>query len=646
MFSLWVSVCLFLFWSYYSGDIMILTGLIVLPFIAALILFLLSEKIASYTAVILSIGYFLFSLFLFFLFDPENPSIQLAEQRPWFPSLGIQYFVGIDGISFWLVLLTSFLFPLCVFYSAFSNEKKQKGFLACLFLLTGFVMGSFLALDGILFYIFFEGSLLPLFFLILLWGGKDRIYASLKFFIYTALGSLFMLVGLATLMFFVKEQTGAFSANILDFYQLKIPFIVVIYFTSSTQSLLFFAFFFAFAVKAPLFPFHTWLPLAHVEAPTAGSVFLAAIVLKMGVYGFLRFILPLFPEASLYYSPWICFLAVLGIIYGALMALAQSDFKKLIAYSSVSHIGYSILGFFVFSHYSLSGGYYQMLTHGLSSAGLFFLVGMIASRTHTKNLDHYGGLAQTAPVYSALFFIVSLSAIALPLTGGFISEFLVLFGTFLSDIKWVPFAVTGVVLGAGYMLLLILKVFFGEVKMQNISDLSFKEVIVILPIIILIFVTGLYPNLFFKYSQKSLDRLIDNRGGDALSLGSTSINKQFLSHTNRGSDTLFLDSTAIDKQFLHHTNRGSDTLFLDSTAINNQFLSHINRGGSTLFLDSTSINNQFLSHINRGGNTLFLDATSIDKQFLSHTNRGGSTLFLDSTAINNQFLSHTKGTKK
>ena len=513
---------------------MILTSFIVLPFIGALIIFCLSEKIASYTATAFSIAYFLFSLSLFFLFDPATPSVQLAEQRLWFPSLGIQYFIGIDGISFWLVLLTSFLLPLCIVYSTFSAEKNTKGFLACLFLLTGFVMGSFLALDGILFYIFFEGSLLPLFFLILLWGGKDRVYASLKFFIYTALGSLFMLVGLLTLMFLVKEQTGELSANILDFYKLKIPFVGG--YLLSTQSLLFFCFFFAFAVKAPLFPFHTWLPLAHVEAPTAGSVFLAAIVLKMGVYGFLRFILPLFPEASLYYSPWLCFLAVFGIIYGALMALAQSDFKKLIAYSSVSHIGYSILGFFVFSQYSLSGGYYQMLTHGLSSAGLFFLVGMISARTHTKNLNHYGGLAQSMPIYSALFFIVSLSAIALPLTGGFISEFLILFGTFLEKIQWAPFALTGVVLGAGYMLFLILKVFFGEVKMKNIPDLNFKEVLVILPLVILIFVTGLWPSIFLKYSQKSLSPLIDNRGSYTLTVHSSSAKKaqHQLSSNTRG----------------------------------------------------------------------------------------------------------------
>ena len=510
---------------------MMLTGLIVLPFIGALIIFCLSGKKASYTATILSVSYFIFSLSLFALFDPESSAIQLSEQVQWFPSLGIQYFIGIDGISFWLVLLTSFLFPLCIFYSAFSTDENKNGFLACLFLLTGFVMGSFLALDGILFYIFFEGSLLPLFFLILLWGGKDRVYAALKFFMYTALGSLFMLVGILTLMFLVKETTGEFSANILDFYQLNIPFVG--HYLLSTQSLLFFTFFFAFAVKAPLFPFHTWLPLAHVEAPTAGSVFLAAIVLKMGVYGFLRFILPLFPEASLYYSPWLCFLAVFGIIYGALMALAQSDFKKLIAYSSVSHIGYSILGFFVFSSYSLSGGYYQMLTHGLSSAGLFFLVGMISARTHTKNLNHYGGLAQVTPIYSALFFIVSLSAIALPLTGGFISEFLVLFGTFLTKIQWVPLALTGVVLGAGYMLLLILKVFFGEVKMQNISDLNCKEIAVIIPIIILIFVTGLWPNIFFKYSQQSLDKLINNRGNYTLTVHSSSAkktNNQLSSH--------------------------------------------------------------------------------------------------------------------
>ncbi len=513
---------------------MILTYLIALPFIGALIIFCLPEKRAGLTAVLFAAAYFIFSLVLFYVFDPDSSAIQLSEQIQWFPSLGIQYFVGIDGISFWLVLLTSFLLPLCTFYSAFGSEKTNKGFLGCLFLLTGFVMGSFLSLDGILFYIFFEGSLLPLFFLILLWGGKDRVYASLKFFIYTALGSLFMLTGLLTLMFLAKEQTGELSSSILDFYKLKIPFVGG--WLLSTQSLLFFAFFFAFAVKAPLFPFHTWLPLAHVEAPTAGSVFLAAVILKMGVYGFLRFILPLFPEASLYYSSWLCFLAVFGIIYGALMALAQSDFKKLIAYSSVSHIGYCILGLFVFNQYSLSGAYYQMLTHGLSSAGLFFLVGMISARTQTKNLDHYGGLARLTPLYSALFFIVSLSAIALPLTGGFISEFLVLFGVFLEKIQWAPFALAGVVLGAGYMLFLILKVFFGSAKMQNIPDLNIKEVLVILPIIILIFASGLWPNTFFKYSQQSLDPLIDNKGHYTLTLHSPSDKKteNQLSSNTRG----------------------------------------------------------------------------------------------------------------
>ncbi len=503
-----------------------LSFLIFFPFLSALVISLFSQKKSSWLSLTLSGFYFLCSLSLFYLLDPHQPTIQLSEKIFWFPTLGIHYFVGIDGISFWLVILTAFIFPLSVWNSVLSVKNHLKGYLICLFTLTGCVMGSFLALDAILFYIFFESTLIPLFFLILIWGGKEKTYAAFKFFIYTALGSLFMLVGILTLIFMTQEQLGIWSASFLDFYSLKIPFVGNTFF--STQSLLFFLFFIAFAIKTPLFPFHTWLPLAHVQAPTAGSVFLAAIVLKMGAYGFLRLILPLFPEATTYYAPWVCFLSVIGIVYGALMALAQSDMKKLIAYSSVSHMGYVLLGFFVFNTYALAGGFLQMLAHGLSSAALFLLVGMLYERTHTKNIHEYGGMASVVPIYSVLFFIVSLSTIALPLTAGFAAEFLVLMGTFLSRPLWLPFALIGVVLGASYMLFLILKVFFGPInKIKSISDLNIQERLIIIPFVVLIFVMGIAPNWFFHYSEKSLNLLFQNSSHYQLML-STPKKKKFL----------------------------------------------------------------------------------------------------------------------
>ena len=499
-----------------------LSFLILFPFFGALVLSLVPQKHSSWMALTLSGFYFLSSLSLFYLFDPQQSTIQLSEKMSWFPTLGIHYFVGIDGISFWLVLLTALVFPLTVWSSALSVKENLKGFFIFIFTLTGCVVGSFLALDAVLFYIFFESSLIPLFFLILIWGGEEKIYAAFKFFIYTALGSLFMLVGILTLILITREQLGIWSASLLDFYSISIPFVGNTPF--STQSLLFFAFFLAFAIKTPLFPFHTWLPLAHVQAPTAGSVFLAAIVLKMGTYGFLRFILPLFPQAATYYAPWVCFLAVIGIVYGALMALAQSDMKKLIAYSSVSHMGYVLLGFFVFNTYAFSGGFLQMLAHGFSSAALFLLVGMLYERTHTKNIHEYGGMASVIPVYSVLFFIVSMSAIALPLTAGFVAEFLVLMGTFLSHPVWFPFALTGVVLGASYMLFLILKVFFGPTqKFTSISDLNVQERLIIIPFVVLIFIMGIVPQWFFHYSEKSLNLLFQNSSHYQLKLSDQQI---------------------------------------------------------------------------------------------------------------------------
>ncbi|MYE07841.1 MAG: NADH-quinone oxidoreductase subunit M, partial [Oligoflexia bacterium] len=358
--------------------------------------------------------------------------------------------------------------------------------------------------------------LIPLYFIIGIWGSKGRIYAAFKFFIYTALGSLFLLAGVVALMQLTLQSTGEISASLLDFYQLKLPFEAGLL---STQNILFFCFFLAFAIKLPFVPFHTWLPLAHVEAPAPGSAVLAAVILKMGAYGFLRFILPLFPQSVEFFASSICFLAGVGIVYGAFMALAQQNMKKLVAYSSVSHMAYVLLGLFSLNGYGLIGGYYQMLTHAVSSAGLFLLVGILYERTHSLNISDYGGLAKKMPLLASSFVIVSLSAIAFPSTGGFISEFFVLMGAFTAK-NWgaLSLALGGVVFGASYMLYLIHRVFFGPVSVlsQETALLSKREIGVILPFVLFVFGMGLFPKAFLKYSTVSLNYLQEKRGNYSL----------------------------------------------------------------------------------------------------------------------------------
>ncbi|MCB0361627.1 MAG: NADH-quinone oxidoreductase subunit M, partial [Bdellovibrionales bacterium] len=334
---------------------MFLTTLVFLPLLMALVLWLLpNESLLKPVALAFSLVEFLLSLLLLVKFDPNSAGIQLAERYPWISSVGISYFLGIDGISFWLVILTTFLTPLTILGSWKAIDKKVKGFLISMFILETTMLGTFLALDAVLFYSFFELSLVPMYFMIGIWGGNRRIYATLKFFIYTMVGSLFMLLGIIALMFYAQDQLGVISASLLDFYKLKLPFVGGE--LLSTQTLLFFAFSLAFAIKVPLFPFHTWLPDAHVEAPTPGSVILAGVMLKMGTYGFLRFSIPLFPEASEYYAWIFLLIGVVGIIYGALVAMVQTDMKKLVAYSSVSHMGYVILGLFALNAYGFGGG--------------------------------------------------------------------------------------------------------------------------------------------------------------------------------------------------------------------------------------------------------------------------------------------------
>ena len=492
-----------------------LSFLVFSPLIFGFMLFFVPEKRCKFFALGGALFYFLSSLSLFFLFDSQTPDLQLTESFSLIPYLGIKYFLGLDGISFWYIILSAFLLPVVVLSSW---KQNQPSFFFSLFALSTTIAGVFLSLDAVLFYIFFEMSLFPLFFLIYLWGGEKRVYASFKFLLYTFFSSLFLLAAIVAFMFLCKDSLGYLSSSLLDFYKLNLTFIAGDFF--NTQTLLFCFMCFAFAVKTPLFPFHTWLPLAHVEAPTAGSVYLAAVTLKMGTYGWFRFVLPLFPEASVYYAPWLIFLAVFGLIYTSLVAFAQKDMKKIIAYSSVAHMAYVLLGVFAFNYIGLAGGFYQTLTHALSSAGLFLLVGVIYERTKTRDISLFGGLSKTMPLFSIFFFILILSSIALPLTAGFVSEFLVLLGSYLSGENWVFVAILGVVLSAVYMLRLFQSVFLSKKTnlILNLKDISLREKAYLIPFIILVFIMGIFPQIFFKYSEKSLKHLDQNRSRYELSI--------------------------------------------------------------------------------------------------------------------------------
>lgn len=500
---------------------MILSGLIFLPIVFALVITLWPQKnTIRHLALGFSLIEFLLSLAMLKNFDQSVAALQMVEKTMWIERFGISYFLGVDGISLMLVMLTTFLVPIIVLASWNSIDEKRKGFFAALFVLQAAMLGSFLAMDAILFYVFWELSLIPMYFIIGIWGGAKRIYATMKFFIYTMSGSMLMLLAIIFMMRLTPEVTGgAISASLLDFYKLQIPFIVGDFFTA--QTLLFFAFAIAFAIKVPLFPLHTWLPDAHVEAPTPGSVILAGVMLKMGTYCFLRWVIPLFPEAAEHFAWIFIAVGVIGIIYGALVAMVQPDIKKLVAYSSVSHMGYIIVGLFIMNSYGVNGALYQMLNHGISTGALFLLIGMIYERTHSREISKYGGLAAALPIFSIVFVIVTLSSIAVPMTNGFVGEFLILLGSFQYSPWMATVSVTGVVLGATYMLWMVKRVFFGpageivlhakEPKGHALVDLSLRELVVLAPLVVLIFWMGLFPNHFMDYSKASVDHLIKNK---------------------------------------------------------------------------------------------------------------------------------------
>ncbi len=493
---------------------MLLSALIFLPLFFVLLVALLPQKLTRIVTLSSSVIHFLFSLLLFKYFNPATSNLQLVEKIKWLPEMGVNYFVGIDGVSFWLVILTTFLTPIVVAASWSGIEKQVKAFHISLLVLESAMIGSFLAMDTILFYVFFELSLIPMYFIVGIWGGENRIYATLKFFIYTMVGSLLMLAGIIYLIFQCDLQLGELSASVLDFYRLNLPFIKGQFL--SPQNVLFFIFCLAFAIKVPMFPFHTWLPDAHVQAPTGGSMILAGVMLKMGTYGFLRFVLPMFPQAVVEWTPLFMSLGVIGIIYGALVAMVQVDMKKLVAYSSVSHMGYVIVGLFAMNIYGLQGSLFQMLAHGISTGALFMLVGVIYERTHSRKIAEYGGLAKALPLFAISFLIVTFSSIAVPMTNGFIGEFLILLGTYQKSKIFGALSLLGVVLGAAYMLWMVKKVFFGAdgkiVKEHpNMPDMNPRELMTLAPLVVLIFWMGLYPKTFLSYSEKSLEHLVKNK---------------------------------------------------------------------------------------------------------------------------------------
>lgn len=479
---------------------MLLSIVIFLPLLGVIAIALLRGLGASAVKIIaLGIGLltFVISLGLYTGFDATTATFQNVTQEEWIPGLGTKYHIGIDGISLWLVLLTTFLTPVCILAAWNSVEKGLSGFMMSLLALETGMLGVFCALDLFLFFVFWESMLIPMYFLIGIWGGERRIYATVKFVLYTMAGSALMLVGILALYF----QNG----NSFDFTTLSGPF--------EHSHLLFLAFFIAFAIKVPLFPFHTWLPDAHVEAPTVGSVILAGVLLKMGTYGIIRFCLPLFPDAATHFTPLIVTLAVIGIIYGALVAMVQPDLKKLVAYSSVSHLGFVVLGLFSKTSPGIEGSVLQMINHGLSTGALFLLVGMIYERRHSRMIVDFGGLAKRMPVFATIFMIVTLSSIGLPGLNGFVGEFMILFGSFITDAfsKWyVVFAATGVILAAVYMLWMFQRVMFGTLDKTNeeLPDLNAREIVVMLPLLLFIVWIGVYPKPFLSKMQKSVGLVV------------------------------------------------------------------------------------------------------------------------------------------
>jgi len=484
-----------------------LTALIVLPLVGAvLMLFLPAAQHAAIrrAATVVALAELGISLPLWWKFQPGQPGWQFEINNVWLPTLGASWHLGVDGISMLLILLTTVITALAVIGSYSAVASRHREFYASLLALEAGMIGTFLALDLLVFYVFWEAMLVPMYLLIGVWGGPRRIYAAIKFFLYTMAGSVLMLVAILWLYFHQRALTGHATFSLDAFYAMPL--------TPGQQFWLFLAFAVAFAIKVPMFPFHTWLPDAHVEAPTAGSVILAAILLKMGTFGFVRYAIPLFPVASHQLTPWIVVLSLVGIVYGALVAMVQPDLKKLVAYSSVSHLGFCMLGLYAMNQQGFAGSMMQMLSHGVSTGALFLLVGVVYERRHTRMIADFGGLWKRLPVYASVFLVVMLASIGLPGTNGFVGEFLVLLGAFRAQAWWAVVAALGVILSACYMLWMFQRVMFGPIthaENQELSDLNWRERLVFAPLVILIFWMGVMPQPLLDRMQPSLDRMLD-----------------------------------------------------------------------------------------------------------------------------------------
>ncbi len=482
----------------------ILSLITFLPVLGALFIFTIrgdeemvvrnSRQLALWTSLVT----FIISVVLILLFDPDTAGFQFVETKQWISGLGIQYYMGVDGISVWFVLLSTFLTPLCVLASWASIRSHVKEYMIAFLVLETMMVGMFCALDFVLFYLFFEGVMIPMFLIIGVWGGPRRIYAAFKFFLYTLAGSVLMLIAVLTLYVVVGKT--------------DIPALMQARIDPSLQYWLWLAFFASFAVKVPMWPVHTWLPDAHVEAPTAGSVILAGVLLKMGAYGFLRFSLPMLPEASLFFQPLIFTLSAVAIIYTSLVALAQEDMKKLIAYSSVAHMGFVTIGIFTVNLQGIEGALFQMLSHGIISSALFLCVGVLYDRIHSRDIASYGGLVHRMPAYALVFMVFTLGALGLPGTSGFIGEFLSLLAAYQVNRLLAVLASTGMVLGAVYMLWLYRRVVLGlleKEELKSILDLNRREVAVFAPLVVLVLWMGIYPEYFLGFMHASAENLVD-----------------------------------------------------------------------------------------------------------------------------------------
>jgi len=478
------------------ADFPLLSIVLFTPLVGAiLLLFVNKQRVDTIRWIANVFGFlgFLVSLPLWSRFDLADPGWQFVERAPWIPSIGAEYFLGVDGFSALMVLLTTLIGAIAILSSWTAITERVKEFYVFMLVLQTGMLGAFVSLDFLLFFLFWEVMLVPMYFLIGIWGSDRRLYSAIKFFLYTLVGSVVMLLGILALYFYDYSLTGVYSFDITRFHQLDLP--------ANTQWWIFLAFFLGFAIKVPMFPFHTWLPDAHTDAPTAGSVILAAILLKLGTYGFVRFSLPILPDATQAFVPMMVALSIIGIVYGALCAMAQHDWKRLVAYSSVSHLGMAMLGMFALTPVGITGSILQQINHGISTGALFLIVGIVYERRHTREISEYGGLSKIMPVYATVFMIMTMSSIGLPALNGFIGEILILQGVFVVSKIWAAFAASGIVLGAAYMLWLYQRTMFGKVenpKNEGLADLNLREFATFVPLIVLAVWIGLYPSPFLQ----------------------------------------------------------------------------------------------------------------------------------------------------